>query len=102
MDDRQAFQAAIEADPLDHLLRCVFADWLDERGESDEADRQRRWVGAFEYLRDKFVAPYLTDDWTREDVGPTPTPAQVLQVSDGWGAALVEEGGFSLGSAMGV
>jgi uncharacterized protein (TIGR02996 family) len=48
--ERNAFLKAIEADPLDEVRRLVFADWLQENGEEDEADRQRAWVAAYKYL----------------------------------------------------
>ena len=52
MDERQAFLTAIAAGPWDdELTRGVFADWLDEQGEHEEADRQRRHVGAERWLR---------------------------------------------------
>lgn len=45
--DRDAFLAAIAADPLDDDLRAIFADWLDENGNGGtdmvEAARQRYW-----------------------------------------------------------
>lgn len=33
MNDEDAFQAALDANPADGLLRQVFADWLDEHGD---------------------------------------------------------------------
>jgi uncharacterized protein (TIGR02996 family) len=39
--DHEPFLNAIEADPLDPAPRLVYADWLDDRGLPDEADRQR-------------------------------------------------------------
>ncbi|WP_088255349.1 TIGR02996 domain-containing protein [Fimbriiglobus ruber] len=53
MDERQAFLNAIAAGPWDHELpRLVFADWLDEHGEVEEADRQRRYVSSERWLRE--------------------------------------------------
>jgi uncharacterized protein (TIGR02996 family) len=53
VDDREAFLKAIEAGPwYDELPRLVFADWLDEHGEHEEADRQRRYVPSERWLRD--------------------------------------------------
>ena len=40
-DEREAFLKAIFDAPADDLPRLVFADWLDERGESDWAERIR-------------------------------------------------------------
>lgn len=52
MDDRQAFLNAIAAGPWeDELTRAVYADWLDERGEHEEADRQRKFVASERWLR---------------------------------------------------
>lgn len=61
MDDRATFLAAIEAHPLDNVVRCIYADWLDERGEVEEATRQREWVQAYHYLHKNFVNPYESD-----------------------------------------
>lgn len=53
MDDREAFLKTIEAGPWDdELPRLVFADWLDERGEHEEADRQRKYVPSERWLRE--------------------------------------------------
>jgi uncharacterized protein (TIGR02996 family) len=43
--EEEAFWAAIEARPEDHLPRLVFADWLDERGRQGEATAWRETVG---------------------------------------------------------
>jgi len=34
----------------DTRIRWIYADWLDERGEHEEADRQRKWPMAKEWL----------------------------------------------------
>ena len=53
MDDRQAFLNAIAAGPWDDdFPRAVYADWLEERGEHEEADRQRKHVASERWLRD--------------------------------------------------
>ena len=39
MSDRESFVAAIAASPDDDLPRLVFADWLDEHGDPDRAER---------------------------------------------------------------
>src|SRR5262249_51212513 len=33
MNEEEAFQAALDANPSDHVTRLVFADWLDEQGD---------------------------------------------------------------------
>lgn len=38
MTDRAAFVAAIEAAPADDAPPLVYADWLDEHGEPEEAE----------------------------------------------------------------
>jgi uncharacterized protein (TIGR02996 family) len=53
VDDRQAFLNAIQAAPWDdELPRLVYADWLDERGEHEEADRQRKYAASERWLRE--------------------------------------------------
>ena len=93
MDDRQAFLAAIQADPLDDLVRCVFADWLDEHGEVEEATRQRQWVSAYEYLRKNFVNPY-----GEEEGEESPGHAEVLAEIESWQRSLVEIGEICFGN----
>jgi uncharacterized protein (TIGR02996 family) len=93
MNDRQAFLAAIQAEPLDHLLRCVFADWLDEHGEVEEANRQRQWVAAYEYLANNFVSYY-----GYEEGAEGPAHVLALQEIEYFVRSLVEEGGICFGS----
>ncbi len=51
MTERDAFLAAINATAWDdELPRLVYADWLDENGEHEEADRQRRYMPAERWL----------------------------------------------------
>lgn len=57
MNERLAFLKAIEAEPTNYLTRYVFADWLDERGEHEEADRQRQFEAADKWLRE-VIAPF--------------------------------------------
>jgi uncharacterized protein (TIGR02996 family) len=52
MTERDAFLAAIKAAAWDdELPRLVFADWLDEHGEHEEADRQRKYVPSLRWLK---------------------------------------------------
>jgi uncharacterized protein (TIGR02996 family) len=46
MSEREEFLRALAANEDDSTLRLIFADWLDEQGEHEEADRQRRWPAA--------------------------------------------------------
>lgn len=44
MSHREAFLAEIQKNPLDETTRAIYADWLDDEGEYEEADRQRKYV----------------------------------------------------------
>lgn len=60
MTERDAFHAAIKAAAWDdELPRLVFADWLDEHGEHEEADRQRKYVPSRRWMRE-FVKQHHT------------------------------------------
>ena len=48
--DRDRFIAALSANEDDTTTRLVYADWLDEQGEHEEADRQRRWPAAKQWI----------------------------------------------------
>jgi len=52
MTDQEAFLAAIQRARGDEVLRQVYADWLDEHDQPDEANRQRRAVEAIQWLKD--------------------------------------------------
>jgi uncharacterized protein (TIGR02996 family) len=43
MSEREQFLKALQANEDDTPVRLAFADWLDEQGEHEEADRQRKW-----------------------------------------------------------
>jgi uncharacterized protein (TIGR02996 family) len=49
--EREAFLKALAANEDDVTARLVYADWLDEHGEHEEADRQRKWPAAKEWLK---------------------------------------------------
>ena len=52
MTDQEAFLAQIEAGPWDDdLARQVYADWLEEHDQPEEASRQRRFVPAMRVIR---------------------------------------------------
>jgi uncharacterized protein (TIGR02996 family) len=50
MSERNAFLEALAENEDDTTTRLVYADWLDERGEHEEADRQRKWPAAKAWL----------------------------------------------------
>jgi len=53
MTDREKFEQHIASRPWDDdAARRIYADWLDEQGDCEEADRQRQWVKAARWLRE--------------------------------------------------
>jgi uncharacterized protein (TIGR02996 family) len=50
-EQRQRFIDALARDEDDEATRLVFSDWLEERGEYEEAERQREWKSSKEWLR---------------------------------------------------
>jgi uncharacterized protein (TIGR02996 family) len=48
--ERDTFLRALAANEDDTMTRLIYADWLDDRGEHEEADRQRKWPAAKEWL----------------------------------------------------
>lgn len=50
MNLQDAFLKALADHEDDTMTRLVYADWLDEQGEHEEADRQRKWPAAKEWL----------------------------------------------------
>jgi uncharacterized protein (TIGR02996 family) len=50
VNDRDAFLQALAKNQDDNHTRLVYADWLDEHGEHEESDRQRKWPAAREWL----------------------------------------------------
>jgi uncharacterized protein (TIGR02996 family) len=52
VDHQDAFLQALTENEDDTTTRLVYADWLDERGQHEEADRQRKWPAAKDWLRE--------------------------------------------------
>lgn len=50
MEEQKAFLSGLEANEDDTDLRMLYADWLEERGEYEEAERQRKWPEAKAWL----------------------------------------------------
>jgi uncharacterized protein (TIGR02996 family) len=46
VNEREAFLQLLAKNEDDTTTRLVFADWLDDHGEHEEADRQRKWPAA--------------------------------------------------------
>lgn len=87
-DTESALWLSIEADPTNHLVRGVYADWLDEQGREDEAAAVRatalyapqshttcwswgRWLEAFANIEPSCcIGESLFDALTAGDPGP--------------------------------
>jgi uncharacterized protein (TIGR02996 family) len=50
VSEQDKFLKALAASEDDTTTRMVYADWLDDHGEHEEADRQRRWPAAKAWL----------------------------------------------------
>ena len=61
--NREDFLEALAANENDANLRLVFADWLDARGEHEEAAREREWFTAREWLG-RFARMHSTESVT--------------------------------------
>jgi uncharacterized protein (TIGR02996 family) len=75
VNDRDAFLVALRDQEDDITTRMVYADWLDDHGEHEEADRQRKWPAAKEWLVE--FAKQFSDEWD-EDVYLTPVTYEKL------------------------
>src|SRR5262245_23624852 len=69
MTEKQAFEEAIRENPRDFSIRYIFADWLEEHGYDEEAERQRRYETSWHWLREfakdhHAYGPY--HDWEKE------------------------------------
>jgi uncharacterized protein (TIGR02996 family) len=57
---KEDFLRVLAENEDDADLRLIFADWLDEQGEYEEADRQRGWLAAKQWLV-RFARTHSTD-----------------------------------------
>jgi uncharacterized protein (TIGR02996 family) len=64
--ERKAFLKALKKNEDDTTARLVYADWLDEHGEHEEADRMRKWDAAKAWLV-KFCEAHNPPDEGDED-----------------------------------
>lgn len=99
MNDQEAFLQALAANEDDVTTRMIYADWLDEHDQPEEADRQRKWPAAKAWLQDwvvkinggsyedklaeweaglKLWMQGLRDDWNggTEPIGPDYEPTE--------------------------
>jgi uncharacterized protein (TIGR02996 family) len=67
MDDEEAFQAALDANPDDHTTRLVFADWLQERDDPRAAGYREMGRIGFSPLRQP--GAFLGGNHVREITG---------------------------------
>ena len=81
-DDESAFHAALYADPDNHAIRGVFADWLEERG--DRRAHGFRWMVANGKRPENFEKEFHWNnvEWYQIDP-PSRIPDKILQaISD--------------------
>lgn len=76
MNDGSQFLKALQDNEDDVAVRLAYADWLEDQGQHEEADRQRKWPAAKEWLRE-FArnSPdfgWADDDQSEEDRMYTP------------------------------
>lgn len=50
MSERQHFLKLLQENEDDVETRLIYADWLEEQGEPEEAERQRKWPAAKKWL----------------------------------------------------
>jgi uncharacterized protein (TIGR02996 family) len=84
--EREQFEVAIVAAPKDDALRKVYADWLDEHDEPEEATRQRQWVASYTWL-EELAAGCTVDTYdpeTREDHERPMTAEDLVQAGRDW------------------
>ncbi len=48
--ERDAFEVLLKDNPQDWTTRLIYADWLEEHGFDDEAQRQREFKAAWEWM----------------------------------------------------
>lgn len=66
MNQRKAFLKALDSNEDDTSTRMVYADWLDEHGEHEEADRQRKWPAAKAWFV-RFCEQHNSDEYGPEE-----------------------------------
>jgi uncharacterized protein (TIGR02996 family) len=101
VNEQNAFLKALAENEDDTPTRLVYADWLDEQGEHEEADRQRKWPAAKAWLV-RLCAKYNPPD----DKDPDEwfiSYKELLQLGrEAVARARKESLGFSTGNNMGM
>ncbi len=95
--DEQQFNDAIAANPMDQATRLIYADWLDEQGRSDEADRQRQWVPAVTFLAEFTGERYNDENYDDDQRDRLPGPikfrySEVMAEIEYWKECVVKNG----------
>lgn len=68
-DEKAAFEEAIAENPYDETTRKVFADWLEEHGDDDEAILQREWTAEKHAAAEAFLDDYASQcDLSRDEL----------------------------------
>jgi uncharacterized protein (TIGR02996 family) len=90
-DDRKGFLTALAKNEDDQSARNAYVDWLDERGEHDEAERHRNFPMAKQWLiRFAKDISYEGEDWY--------TYEQVVQA----GREALQDGEYCWGTDAGA
>lgn len=62
MDQQQAFIQALKRNEDDLVTRLIYADWLEEHDQPEEAERMRQWTASKEWLTN-WVRSINYDRW---------------------------------------
>ena len=79
MGECETFLTMLQENEDDVTTRLVYADWLDDHGEHEEADRHRKWPAAKVWMAAFAKEHCLPRNWTGvADDGTTLTPIEPL------------------------
>lgn len=59
MDEEAGFLKRLAAEPWDETCRVIYADWLDEQGRPEEAEKQRKSAPGYRALHVQKITPVL-------------------------------------------
>ena len=102
------FLKIISENPTDYVHRNIYADWLDEHGEHEEADRQRKYEASDKWMID-FASQHSSggDEWygpfhqyTKDDLLEAAMSALEAEREGDWWNGLVQQGSDSLRDAL--
>lgn len=109
MNLEQSFLKVLETQPKDQATRNAYADWLEDEDRPEEADRQRNWITAYEWMEARAAecgGQREEYDWdgTMEGVWEPITAQVMIQAGHNWLAArdyFVQRGTETARSVMG-